>query len=97
MAAQAEPRMLWIRAARAADASNIEITLTDTGPGVPSEHLDRLFSPFFTTKQQGMGMGLAICRTITEAHGGQLSVESVPGQGATFKLTLAVAHVDTLS
>lgn len=90
MAGQPLPRLLEINALPA-EAGSIAITVTDTGPGIAADHLDRLFDPFFTTKQQGMGMGLAICRTTVEAHGGQLSVESVPGRGATFRLILAVA------
>ena len=90
MAEQLEPRRLSIFVARAAGDS-VTIMVRDTGPGVPTDHLDRVFLPFFTTKQKGMGMGLAICMTIAEAHGGNLSVESAPGRGATFRLTLAVA------
>lgn len=68
----------------------VEIALQDTGPGISPHNLERLFDPFFTTKPDGMGMGLAICRTTAEAHGGKLSVESPPGGGATFRLTLPV-------
>ncbi|TAJ27091.1 PAS domain-containing sensor histidine kinase [Bosea sp. (in: a-proteobacteria)] len=68
----------------------VEIALQDTGPGISPQNLERLFDPFFTTKPDGMGMGLAICRTTAEAHGGKLSVESPPGGGATFRLTLPV-------
>jgi PAS domain S-box-containing protein len=68
------------------------VTMKDTGPGVATSDLPRLFEPFFTTKQGGMGMGLAICRTMVEAHGGQLSAESTPGSGATFRLTLPVVR-----
>jgi signal transduction histidine kinase len=60
----------------------------DTGPGIAPQDLPRLFEPFFSTKHGGMGMGLAICRTTVEAHGGQLSADSTPGSGATFRLTL---------
>ncbi|MBN9020413.1 MAG: PAS domain S-box protein [Rhizobiales bacterium] len=80
-------RRLSIEAARAS-ADMITITVADTGPGIAADHLERLFDPFFTTKEQGMGMGLAICRTTAEAHGGALSVESRPGEGATFRLSL---------
>lgn len=89
MAGQPQPRLLMI-AARSVGADRVAITVTDSGPGVSTEDADQLFDPFFTTKPQGMGMGLAICRTTVEAHGGQLSLTSTPGQGATFQLTLAV-------
>ncbi|MEB1528303.1 PAS domain-containing sensor histidine kinase [Xanthomonas sp. WHRI 7945] len=88
MAGQSAPRVLRIRAMRDKH-DTLAITVADTGPGIAAEHLQRLFDPFFTTKQQGMGMGLAICRTTAEAHGGHLSVESAPGQGASFRLLLA--------
>ena len=80
-------RRLSIEATRAS-ADMITIAVADTGPGIAADHLERLFDPFFTTKEQGMGMGLAICRTTAEAHGGALSVESRPGEGATFRLSL---------
>lgn len=91
MAEQPEPRRLSIAATRPA-ADHLAITVRDTGPGIAQDNLERLFKPFFTTKQHGMGMGLAICRTTAEAHGGRLSVESAPGKGATFRLTLPVAR-----
>jgi two-component system sensor kinase FixL len=66
----------------------VEIRVADTGSGIAPEVASRLFQPFVTTKPQGMGVGLSICRTIVEAHGGKIRVESEPGQGTTFKLTL---------
>jgi signal transduction histidine kinase len=68
--------------------SSIEMTFADTGMGVPKEMLPRIFSPLFTTKAQGMGFGLAICKRIVEAHGGTITVETVEGKGTTFKVTL---------
>ena len=88
MSEQRGPRIVTLRAGIAGDS--LTITVQDTGPGVASSDFPRLFEPFFTTKQGGMGMGLAICRTMMEAHGGQLSAESTPGSGATFRLTLPV-------
>jgi PAS domain S-box-containing protein len=66
----------------------VELTVTDSGPGIPAEALPRVFEPFFTTKEQGMGMGLSISRAIVEAHGGRLTVENVPGGGAAFRMLL---------
>ncbi|MEP9388396.1 ATP-binding protein [Mesorhizobium sp. KR9-304] len=80
-------RLLSVDASYSHDIG-VEIMVRDTGPGIPEEHLRRLFDPFFTTKRDGMGMGLAICRTTAEAHGGRLSVESLPNHGATFRLAL---------
>lgn len=87
MAGQDGARMQFITAAKT-EVDDIEIIVQDTGPGIPNEHLQRLFEPFFTTKQDGMGMGLAICKTTIEAHGGRMTVESLPRQGATFRVTL---------
>jgi two-component system sensor kinase FixL len=69
-----------------------EIAVSDTGPGISEEVADRLFQPFVTTKPSGMGIGLSICRTIVEGHGGRLWVERNENGGATFRLTLPVAH-----
>lgn len=68
----------------------IEIAFTDTGVGIDEETLPKLFAPLFTTKAQGMGFGLAICKRIIEAHKGTIVVKSVKGQGTTFTLTLPV-------
>lgn len=90
MSDQTGRRMLSVAVARMS-ADSIAITVRDSGPGIPEDQLQRLFEPFFSTKQDGMGMGLAICRTTAEANGGKLTVESQPGQGATFVLTLPTA------
>ncbi|KMO37047.1 hypothetical protein VQ02_14310 [Methylobacterium variabile] len=66
----------------------VEIAVSDTGPGIAAEVAERLFQPFVTTKPGGMGVGLSICRTISEAHGGRLEVERNGSGGATFRLTL---------
>ncbi len=73
-------------------ADFVEISVADTGGGVPPEHLDRIFDPFFTTKEigKGTGLGLSICRRIVKAHGGSIDVESLVGAGTTFSFTLPV-------
>ena len=65
-----------------------EVSVTDTGPGLAPEVSQHLFQPFVTTKRKGMGLGLSICRTIVEAHGGKIWVESRPGGGTIFRFTL---------
>ena len=72
------------------DPGFVEIAVADTGPGVDPEVMARLFQPFATTKARGMGLGLAICRTIVEEHGGRLSAEPNPGGGARFSFRLPV-------
>lgn len=89
MAGHGGDRLLTV-AARRVSPSDVEIAVRDTGPGIPPQNRERLFDPFFTTKPDGMGMGLAICRTTAEAHGGRLTAESPPGGGAAFRLTLPV-------
>ena len=69
----------------------VEIAVSDAGPGIPAEALAQIFTPFFTTKPTGMGMGLAISRTIVEAHGGRIWAENRNGGGAAFRFTLPIA------
>ena len=66
------------------------ITVSDNGPGVPSDIVDRIFSPFFTTKPQGSGLGLAIVRKIVDAHDGRIDVVARPGGGTVFRVALPV-------
>ena len=68
----------------------VEISLADTGPGIPAPILPELFTPFFTTKPRGTGLGLAVSRRIVEDHGGWIRAESPPGHGATFRIGLPV-------
>jgi PAS domain S-box-containing protein len=63
----------------------LECAVTDRGHGIPADQLERIFQPFVTTKKQGLGLGLAICRSIVEAQGGQLWAENAPERGATFR------------
>jgi PAS domain S-box-containing protein len=69
---------------------NIEISFTDSGIGIPENILPKLFTPLVTTKAKGMGMSLAICKRIVEAHGGKIAVESAVGKGTTFTISLPI-------
>jgi two-component system, LuxR family, sensor kinase FixL len=75
---------------RALQNGRLEVAVTDQGPGVAADQIDKLFKPFHTTKQDGMGMGLSICRTIIAEHGGDLHFRNNEGSGATFYFTLPV-------
>ena len=66
----------------------IAISIADTGPGLPETVRSRLFQPFVTTKENGMGVGLSICRSIVESHGGTMHAESSPSGGTTFRFTI---------
>ena len=77
-----------LRSRTARDGNSAHLSVSDAGAGIPSENLKELFQPFFTTKPNGMGMGLSIARTIVEAHGGQLSAENRAGGGAVFTVSL---------
>lgn len=80
--------------ARRCGTDYAEISVADTGHGVPEVMQGQLFQPFVSTKAQGMGLGLSICQTIIEAHGGQMSVEAEQGGGTIFKFTLPLASVE---
>jgi PAS domain S-box-containing protein len=88
----AADRRITIRTSSPDDAV-LRCSVEDSGPGIAPDHLSRLFDSFFTTKQAGMGMGLSVCRSIIEAHGGQIEADnaSVHG-GARFSFTLPVAN-----
>jgi two-component system sensor kinase FixL len=70
------------------DDGHVELTVEDTGPGLAPEVAAQLFQPFVTTKKHGMGVGLSICRTIVESHGGKIWADSKQGEGTTFHFTL---------
>jgi C4-dicarboxylate-specific signal transduction histidine kinase len=83
-------RRVAVRTARNGDSAEIEIV--DSGPGILAGKLSEVFDPFYTTKPNGMGMGLSIARTIIEAHGGQISAENQAKQGALFRISLPLAR-----
>jgi len=83
-------RSLVIRT-EALNEDEVELTVTDTGPGVAESMLEQLFEPFFTTKPEGMGLGLSLSRSIIEAHGGTLRYDSRPGGGSIFRIRLPTA------
>jgi PAS domain S-box-containing protein len=86
----AAERRLLVRTAARADGS-VQVSVVDRGCGLPSERPDRVFESFYTTKPGGMGLGLSVCRTIIQAHGGRLWAEGHDGPGASFHFSLS-AH-----
>lgn len=82
-----EDRDVEIKIALVGD-SEVEVSVSDTGIGIPSDKLKRIFEPFFTTKSQGTGLGLSIVRTIIESYGGRIWAENGPSHGAIFRLRL---------
>lgn len=88
--APAGQREIVVRTAQI-DEAFVEISISDRGPGIPADSLEKVFDAFFTTKETGMGMGLSIARTIVRAHRGQIWVENHVGGGAVFRLTLPLA------
>ncbi|MGE5214435.1 MAG: ABC transporter substrate binding protein [Nitrospirota bacterium] len=74
----------------------LKVTVRDRGTGLSDDMLDTIFQPFYTTRQDGLGMGLAICRSIIEAHGGRLWAENNPDRGATFCFTVPVEGRETV-
>lgn len=94
-AVQAMPEggALSVSAAPDEEETAVLIEISDTGEGIAPENLARVFEPLFTTRARGMGLGLALCKMLVEAHGGTIAVKSLPGTGTTFTLTLPV-HSD---
>lgn len=80
-----------LRISTATVQDNVEVTIEDTGCGMSQEVIARIFQPFFTTKTTGMGVGLAICRSIMERHGGTLEARSIEGKGSTFFVRIPLA------
>lgn len=89
------PRELVIRSGQD-DVRRVFLGVTDSGIGISTEEADRIFNPFFTTKSGGMGMGLSICRSIVEAHGGRLSASCNKGPGATFQIVMPLPEDDAV-
>jgi len=71
--------------------NGVLVTVRDSGPGIDPDHIERVFEAFYTTKSAGMGMGLSICRSIIDAHGGRLWAEANEPRGAIFQFTLPIA------
>lgn len=92
------PRKDLVVGARPSADDMVEVFVSDTGHGISPEAAEQLFQPFMTTKAHGMGIGLSISRTIIEAHGGRIWVESNPdGGGATFRFTLRGVSAEDLT
>src|SRR5262249_10258905 len=93
-AVQASPEggAVVLAVARRDGLSRVRIRVADTGRGIPADQVDRIFTPFFTTKEKGTGFGLAFVREIVTDHGGTLSVESAVGRGSTFTVEIAEAE-----
>ena len=89
-AVQAQARRIELHTAQSADGM-IGFAIHDSGPGIATENIDRIFSSFFTTKEDGVGMGLAICQSIIAAHGGRIGASNDPLGGARFEFSLPAA------
>jgi signal transduction histidine kinase len=87
-----ENRLLRIRSSNEG-VRGVEVSVSDTGHGIPPDRLPRIFESFFTTKEHGMGLGLAMVRSIVELHRGHLTAENNPEGGATFRFSLPVNRV----
>jgi signal transduction histidine kinase len=87
MAANDAPRVLRVTS-EVCQHDGVKISVADTGAGISSQYVERIFNPLFTTKSDGMGMGLSICRAIVEAHEGRLWVSPNVPQGSVFQFTV---------
>ena len=85
-----EKRIITLRTSRVEKFA--ELSVSDHGPGIPADKLKDVFEPFYTTKPEGMGVGLSIARSLAEAHNGQISAVNEPGGGAVFRVRLPITH-----
>jgi signal transduction histidine kinase len=92
-AIEAMPRGGTLRIAGRNFDSKLEISVSDTGPGITREVLENIWNPLHTTKAKGIGLGLSIAKRIVEAHGGCLSVETTLGKGSTFTVAIPIERV----
>ncbi len=81
-----------LRVTAAVRGDTLEITVTDTGEGIAAGDVSHVFEPFFSTKSEGTGLGLALVHRVVQEHGGEIDVRSAPGLGTTFTLTLPSHH-----
>jgi two-component system sensor kinase FixL len=84
-------REIGIKTLRSKDGV-VEVQVRDTGPGVDPRLVDQVFTEYFSTKEHGMGVGLSICQSIVDAHGGRLWATNTSGGGATFHFTLPIVE-----
>jgi signal transduction histidine kinase len=93
-AVQAMPEGGTLTVETAADGDGTRVSVADTGVGIAPEHVAKIFEPLFTTKPRGIGLGLSVVKSLAEANGGRVSVESAPGQGSRFVLHMGLAKAD---
>ena len=91
---EGRPRVLRLRS-EPHEPGGIMVTVQDSGTGIDKKDMDRIFEPFFTTKSHGMGMGLPICRSIIEAHGGRLMASHGHPYGSVFQVILPIRESGT--
>jgi len=84
-------RRLVVRT-KSIDQSNVLVEVQDSGTGIAADKLESIFDPFVTSKPEGLGMGLSICRSIIERHGGTIAAANNPDRGATFSITLPITR-----
>jgi two-component system sensor kinase FixL len=94
-AMQDQPKREVVVAAKGTPKGMIELSVADTGPGLPEEVRRRLFQPFVTTKSDGMGIGLSVCQGIVELHGGRMWADDNAGGGTVFRFTVKSAPAET--
>jgi hypothetical protein len=95
--ADCEPSERQLLIACKSETSTVQVSVTDRGRGIPGGKPEQVFDRFFTTKKEGMGLGLSICRTIINAHQGEIWATNNSDRGATFHFSLPIVGSDTLS